>query len=228
LIKAILFDKDGTLFDFTRSWGAWVMGLLPHIAPNPQRHAAILAALRYDVAAQQFHKDSVVIAGTPPQIAAVLAPVLPDVPRDQLIATLNAQAACAPMYPAVDLTRVLGDLQARGLRLGVATNDTQAPTLQHLAHAGITGMFDFVAGSDAGFGGKPQAGQLLAFARHTGLDPANIAMVGDSLHDLHAARAAGMTAIAVLTGVAEAAELAPHADVVLPDIGHIAAWLDRH
>jgi len=50
-------------------------------------------------------------------------------------------------------------------------------------------------------------------------------MVGDSLHDLHAGRAAGMQCVAVLTGVAEAAELGPAADIVLPDIGHLAAWL---
>jgi phosphoglycolate phosphatase len=52
-------------------------------------------------------------------------------------------------------------------------------------------------------------------------------MVGDSLHDLHAGRDAGMKRAAVLTGIAEAAELAPHADVVLPDISQLAAWIDE-
>jgi phosphoglycolate phosphatase len=51
-------------------------------------------------------------------------------------------------------------------------------------------------------------------------------MVGDSLHDLRAARAAGMRAVAVLTGPARAADLAPWADAVLPDIGALAGWLD--
>ena len=50
-------------------------------------------------------------------------------------------------------------------------------------------------------------------------------MVGDSLHDLQSGRAAGMVTIAVLTGVADTSELAPFADVVLPDISHIPAWL---
>jgi phosphoglycolate phosphatase len=51
-------------------------------------------------------------------------------------------------------------------------------------------------------------------------------MVGDSLHDLRAGRAAGMTTIGVLTGVAGAEELSPSADLILPDIGHLPAWLD--
>ena len=35
-----------------------------------------------------------------------------------------------------------------------------------------------------------------------------------------------MRTVAVLTGLAEAADLAPYATVVLPDIGHIPAWID--
>jgi phosphoglycolate phosphatase len=50
-------------------------------------------------------------------------------------------------------------------------------------------------------------------------------MVGDTTHDLAAGRAAGMLRIAVLTGVAEEADLAAEADVVLPDIGHLPDWL---
>ena len=66
----------------------------------------------------------------------------------------------------------------------------------------------------------------LAFLRQTGLDPRRTAMVGDSRHDLQAGRAAGMRTVAVLTGIAKAPELAPLADVVLPDIGHLGAWID--
>ena len=87
-------------------------------------------------------------------------------------------------------------------------------------------LFDFVAGCDSGWGGKPAPGQLLAFAGRGGVDPSRVGMVGDSLHDLHAGLAAGMKRAAVLTGIAEAAELAPHADVVLPDIGHLGVWID--
>ena len=65
----------------------------------------------------------------------------------------------------------------------------------------------------------------LAFAHSLGLDPARVAMVGDSLHDLAAGRAAGMRTVGVLTGVAGAAELAALADVILPDIGGLPGWL---
>jgi phosphoglycolate phosphatase len=67
----------------------------------------------------------------------------------------------------------------------------------------------------------------LAFARQLRLDPTRVVMVGDSLHDLNAGRAAGMRTVAVLTGVAGRAELHEHADIVLTNIGGLEAWLDQ-
>ena len=99
--------------------------------------------------------------------------------------------------------------------------------MQHLASVGVRDHFDFIAGYDSGHGYKPDPGQLLAFARHVDVDPARIAMVGDSLHDLEAGRAAGMVTVGVLTGMASADVLEPLADVVLPDIGHIPGWLSK-
>ena len=58
-----------------------------------------------------------------------------------------------------------------------------------------------------------------------GLAPERVVMVGDSTHDLVAGRRAGMQTLGVLTGMAGEEELAPLADAVLPDIGHIPAWL---
>ena len=66
---------------------------------------------------------------------------------------------------------------------------------------------------------------LLAFAEAVGCLPSQTLMVGDSSHDLIAGRNAGMQAAGVLTGIAKAVDLAPYADVVLPDIGHLPRWL---
>ena len=222
-ISALIFDKDGTLFDFRASWGAWTENLLAELAPGSTDLAAVLG---YGPGRHQFAPDSPVIAMTTPEIADLLLPHLPGWSRAGLNARMNALATAAPMIPAVDLPKVLGGLRARGLQLGLATNDTETPARTHLARAGVLEMFSFVAGCDSGFGGKPAAGQLSAFLNQTGLQPQNVAMVGDSHHDLEAGRAAGMWRVAVLTGVAGAADLAPHADAVLPDISHLAAWID--
>ena len=67
---------------------------------------------------------------------------------------------------------------------------------------------------------------LLAYAAAAGLAPGRIAMVGDSTHDLAAARAAGMAAVGVLTGPAGRDDLAPHADAVLRSVAELPNWLD--
>ncbi len=226
MITAIIFDKDGTLFDFTASWGAWTRGFLDVVATSDGLRADLARVLGYDLLTQTFGKTSPVIAKTTPEIADILAPHL-DMDIVALNAVMNQQAAKAKMQPAVDLRQVLGGLRARGIRLGLATNDTEVPARRHLTDAGVLDLFDFIAGCDSGWGGKPAPGQLLAFAAHLGIDPAQAAMVGDSTHDLFAARAAGMSAVAVLTGVADHTELQPHADIVLSDIGGIADWLDQ-
>lgn len=226
-IEALLFDKDGTLFLFEATWEGWALSVLDRLTNGDRERAReVGAAIGFDYDAGQFQRDSVVIAGTPEEVVAALGQFFDQSPQE-LEVILNEEAANAPQAQAVDLPSVLGELRARGLGLGVATNDAEQPARAHLAGAGITDLFDFVAGYDSGFGGKPSPGQCLAFAKKLGLDPRKVAMVGDSLHDLHAGRAAGMTTVAVLTGIATEAELAPHCDVVLPDIGHLAGWLEQ-
>jgi phosphoglycolate phosphatase len=91
--------------------------------------------------------------------------------------------------------------------------------------AGLIGYFAFVAGYDSGHGAKPGPGMARAFCRATGLAPAACVMIGDSRHDLASGRAAGMATVGVLTGLARRDELAPLADVILPDIAALPAWL---
>ncbi|MEP5630300.1 MAG: HAD family hydrolase [Tateyamaria sp.] len=227
-VRGIIFDKDGTLFDFTTTWEAWARAFLLGLADGEEARAGILGkAIGFAFETSTFHKTSLVIAGTAAEIGAALAPHVPHLTSDKLLKIINEEAAHAPQTEAVPLAPFLDDLRARGLKLGVATNDAEAPARAHLDAAGVVAHFDVIAGYDSGHGGKPAPGQLLAFCAATGLTPDNVIMVGDSLHDLRAGRAAGMRTLAVLTGMAVTKDLAPHADAVLPNIGHIPAWLDQ-
>jgi phosphoglycolate phosphatase len=225
MIDGLLFDKDGTLFDFRLSWGRWAAGFLPAIAEDWAHAEALGRAIGYDLATGTFATDSPVIAATAAEIAACLAPFMPDLSAAELTERIDDSAAHAPMSETVPLRPLLATLRARGLRLGVATNDSEAPARQHLANHGVTDCFDFVAGYDSGHGAKPGPGMCLAFARTFGLEPARVAMIGDSRHDLEAGRGAGMRTVAVLTGIATHDDLRAHADVVLADIGEIPGWL---
>jgi phosphoglycolate phosphatase len=223
----VLFDKDGTLFDFHATWSAWTAALLVELAAGePLRVAELAAAIDFDLELMRLRPGSAVISGTPGDITRLLLPWVPGPPTEaELLSRLNGLAAGARQVETVPLRAYMALLQGAGLQLGVATNDAEAPARTHLASAGIEADFHFIAGYDSGYGAKPAPGMCLAFAEGQGLEPARCVMVGDSRHDLEAGRRAGMATVAVLTGVAERAELAPLADVVLADISHLPAWL---
>ena len=225
-VDGFLFDKDGTLFDFGATWNAWAAGMIRDFAGADMALAEQIAReIDFDLGAERFLPHSAVIAGTNREAAEAVARALPGEDVAEIELRLMHAAAEAPLVPAVALGPFLDGLAGLGLRLGVMTNDSEYGARAHLGEAGVVEKFDFIAGFDSGYGAKPAPGPLLAFADAVQLDPGRVAMVGDSTHDLIAGRAAGMQTIAVLTGVAGADELAPYADAVFPDIGHIAEWV---
>ena len=225
-IEGIVFDKDGTLFDFNATWGTWARGMMEaETGGDAKALSALAAALGYDTEADRFRPESIVIASTAGDVADRIMSVLPDLDRTALLQRMNKAAAEVIQIEAVPLKDYFAKLRALGLQLGIATNDAEAPARRHLDRAGVIALFDFIAGYDSGHGAKPEAGQLFAFCTQTGLDPAECLMVGDSTHDLHAGRAAGMRTVGVLTGPAPHQELAPLSDVVLENIGAIPEWL---
>lgn len=224
-IEAILFDKDGTLFDFGLTWGPWTARFLRSLARDDD-HAGILAkSMGFDLDAERHLPDSPFVAGTVEDWLPYLLPHTDGHGPSSLKAHIDSRASEAEQIPATPLIPLLEYLRAEGYRLGVATNDGEAPVTRHLAQHDISDFFDFVAGYDSGHGPKPEPGMLLAFCAHVGVAPEATIMVGDSLHDLTAARGAGMRAVGVLTGSAPAEVLAPHAEVVLNSIADLPNWL---
>ncbi len=227
MIDAVVFDKDGTLFDFRKSWSGYVRRVIADLAAGaPQRETGLARAIGFDLASGDFAADSPVIAGTAGDIADDLLAHLPGWTHSALTDRLNALSTGAEMTESVPLVPLMTALRARGLRLGLATNDVEAAGRAHLAAVGVDGLFDAILGADSGHGAKPGPGMLLAFARAVGIAPARIVMVGDSRHDLIAGREAGMQTIAVLTGIATADALSPLADAVLRDVGELPRWID--
>ncbi|OWY03181.1 HAD family hydrolase [Thioclava sp. IC9] len=224
-IRAVLFDKDGTLFDFDATWGAWAKLQIEALAEDTSQAARLAEAIGFDLERVEFEPHSPVIAGTVREAAELLLPHLPGRTLDDLVIELERAAHDVPLVEPVPLSKLLSDLRARGLHLGICTNDAESSARAHAAQAGITDLFDLIIGCDSGHGAKPTPSPLLAFADSLGLDPAEVVMVGDSQHDLHAARAAGMIAIGVLSGPAMRDDLAPLADAVLDHIGGLPDWL---
>jgi phosphoglycolate phosphatase len=227
-IRGVLFDKDGTLFDFGATWRGAAEQVLRALAPGDLAlQARMGAAVGFDIATGAFAPGSPLVAGATREVAEILAAMLPGVSPAILESEANASAAMASLAPAApDLPGLLDGLIAEGRALGVATHDAEASARAHLGAVGALDRFAFIAGYDSGHGLKPGPGMVLAFAEAVDLAPEEVAMIGDSVHDLGAARAAGAAlAVGVLTGPAGPEDLAPLADVVLPSIRELPGWL---
>ena len=65
-IRGVIFDKDGTLFDFQSTWGIWTAQVLARIAGSDEALLRQLAqALGYDTHTQRVQPGSVIVAATP-------------------------------------------------------------------------------------------------------------------------------------------------------------------
>ncbi|MCO6389893.1 HAD-IA family hydrolase [Aliihoeflea aestuarii] len=230
-IKAILFDKDGTLVDFNATWFAIGDKMALEAAGGDRALAnALLERAGYDFAAGRFRADSVFAAGTNAQIVDLWYPDADAVQRRDRIDHFDVVTASEGAARAVALPGVLDALTAlhrRGLRLAVATNDSTQGAERTLATLGVSQLFEAAYGYDAVANPKPAPDVIIAFADMTGLKPSEIAMVGDNNHDMETGRAAGAgLRVAVLSGTGTRDTLEPLAHVVLGSIADLPGYLN--
>src|SRR5271166_4310690 len=185
-------------------------------------------ALHFSVEHRRFRMTSPLVGGSTADYGTLWAEALGRSGFETLkreIDLLSAVESLKALTPIGEPAAVFAALRAMGLRLGVATNDSEQSARRQIEALGVADHVEFVAGYDSGHGGKPDPGMVLAFARFLNAEPSQIVMVGDSRHDLDCARAAGAIAVAVLSGPAERGALEPHADFVVEHIGDLPKLL---
>jgi phosphoglycolate phosphatase len=235
-IRGILFDKDGTLVDFRRTWMPAYQGLAldlataaggPGGAPG-ELADLLLARLGYDAATDRFDPESPLLWATNEALARALA-VVPELRGLDVMAIAHAHFADAERYPPApvgDLPALFARLRGHGLLLGIATMDSTGSAQALAERFDLSPHLAWIAGYDAGHGAKPAPTMVTGFCAATGLAPEEVAVVGDTLADLQMARAAGAAvALAVLTGALPSDALAPSADAVLDSVQDLEAWL---
>lgn len=110
------------------------------------------------------------------------------------------------VLPFPGLAETLDRLRAAGLRLAIYTG-SRGESFLPLQRAGFMEYFDPVITARDVQRPKPAPDGLMQCIERMGCPAELVAYVGDSRHDMQAARAAGMRAIGVLTGAADGAML---------------------
>lgn len=227
-VRGILFDKDGTLIDYERTWVPIHRHVAAYAAGGDARVAEeLLRRFGQDPVTDAVTPGSVLAAGSIDDIAAAFAGYLGLRTPPDLAAGIDRVYSAGGATHAVLIEGVretLGELKRRGFRLGVATNDSMGGLEASLRRPDILDFFDFAAGCDSGFGGKPGPGMALAFCEAVGIAPGEAAMVGDAVHDLAMGRAAGFALnIGVLSGTSGREDIEDFADLILDSINDLPA-----
>ena len=184
------FDLDGTLVDSSFELAASLNHALAQSgrAPIPSEDVKQLVGMG------ARHMLEMALAKTGPVDRAEVKALMP-----VLVAHYEAHLGSnCPVFPG--LIPALDRLAEQGLRLAVVTNKFENLAVQLLDALNMRQRFEIIIGGDTmGLGrGKPEPDGLLHMQRALGGGRA--AFVGDSIHDIHAARAATFPSIAVRFG----------------------------
>ncbi|TLM97327.1 MAG: HAD family hydrolase [Actinobacteria bacterium] len=184
-IECVLFDLDGTLIDTLN---------------------LILESMRYTTATVlgEALPDDVLMHNVGVPLAVQMEEFAPG-RADELLAVYREHNArvhdvLVREYPGVD--DGLAALSEAGFRMAVVTSKLHLVAQRGLDRFSLGRFFEFLLGSDDVARHKPDPEPLLHAARLLGVAPERCAYVGDSPHDVSAARAAGMVAVAAQWGVA--------------------------
>ena len=194
MIKAVLFDLDGTLLNTLDDLAASVshamreMGLEPVTRDEVRRFVGNGARALCEKCLGEGAAEA-------------------DVDRLQTLFQAHYKDhlhdVTAP-YPGV--MALLEKLRARGLRRGVVSNKFSAAT-RAVCDLYFGDLVEVVVGEEPGVRKKPAPDTLLAAMARLGVSPDECAMVGDSPQDILAAKAAGCLAVGVTWGFRSRAQL---------------------
>ena len=178
MIKAVLFDLDGTLLDSAPD----LVATLNHL-----RAGLDLAAIPIDELRHFASKGAIglIKAGMPPCDDEMLelwrAAFLRHYEKNSFVHS----------KPFDGVESVLSELGRRGVPWGIVTNKMEYLSFPILEQAGWLSSASVVICGDTVENSKPHPEPVLEACRVIGVEPANALMVGDDLRDMEAGKRAG-------------------------------------
>jgi pyrophosphatase PpaX len=191
VFEAVVFDLDGTLVDSVEL-----------IALSFQH------AIREVMHREASYEEAMQHVGTP--LKEQMVRISPE-RADELVAVyreFNHREHDRMLKLYDGILDLLNRLTKAGVRLGLVTSKSRPTTQMAFDLTGIEAYFDSTVCCDEAPGNKPSAEPILFCLAGLHTAPKDAAYVGDSPADVQAARAAGVTAIAVSWGVFDTRALA--------------------
>ncbi len=224
-IKALVFDKDGTLINLTLTWLQPMREcaqLVANAAGKPEIAEQLLIDGGYQPATNDWTNDAILAYGDEQELLTLWAAragkeAVDSVKHQFAPITDEAVSNAAPM---VGNFQALIKMLSEHFILGVASMDSIHNINTTLTSLKVDQYFSYSCGADSGYGVKPSGGMTTAFCNAMAIPPAQVAVVGDSMHDIHMGHNAGAISIGVTSGGHNRRELEA-AEFVLQDISEL-------
>ena len=223
-MKAIIFDKDGTLMAFDPFWAGVADAALTALScrlgvSQYQEELKRSVGLR----GKTTEKNSIIQKGTYKQAAEAINAVLKRVESPAQVSGQEIEAIFlestdhGEICPACEgLPQLMKKLRDRGLLLFLVTTDIPAITYQCLDGLGITGFFQEVITDNGAFPAKPDPSAIRYLLEKYRLEPEEICMVGDTETDMLFAKNGG------IMGILVGCEPLKNSDVIrIPDVSYL-------
>ena len=213
----VMFDLDGTLVDSVPDISRALDATL-HARNLPR--AGVARARRWvGRGSRQLLRDALAFGGMR-EPGDVDAQELERALGDYLARYLDDCTRDTRVLPGA--MELIEALRGAGVRTACVTNKPLAIAERVLAHFFQPGCFDTVIGGDSGAAPKPDPASLQAVMTRLAVGARDTVMIGDSRHDVRAARAAGIAVIACANGYNHGEDIRSEGpDLVIDRLGEL-------
>lgn len=231
-VRAIIFDKDGTLIKFDSFWvevsRCAVRDILRQLNRDDIPMSRLLGAM--GISGDTADIDGLLCKGTYEQIALAIGEILREFGVDisdtdivkMTVSAYNDNSDSGKIEPTCkNIGGVLEKLKSGDRKLAVVTTDDAQITHKCLEKLGIEDLFEKIYTDDGINPIKPNPGCALEFLSEFHIPVEKAVMVGDTMTDIHFARNAGISVIGVGETANSRERLMPYADAVIPDISYL-------
>lgn len=226
MIRAILFDKDGTLLQFTEGWVDSIVGFLENKILDDRKKRKLFKeiGIREDGGVEE---NSILSSETAMDLAIIFSKYL-DEDLDEIYGELDDHLLYYLkknnkfIRETCDLRRLFEALRDRGILVGIFTSDNYRQAKYSMDYLGLDSFIDFYAAADI-YKKKPNKESLEVFKKKYSLDDQEIIIVGDSRVDMVFGE--GTVKVGVLCGTGSREMLAKYTDNIIDDPSQVLKFL---